>query len=62
MLTTILDEAVNGWTLTIFGQAASYKEVFVYERLADATAHRARVENAYEYDRLKEVKDYATPL
>lgn len=53
-MTTILDEAVNGWILTIFGTNKG-KEVFIYERLIEAQDHRARVELQYEYGKKSEV-------
>ncbi len=59
MLTTILDEAVNGWILTVFGGLEG-KQAFVYEHLVDAQCHRARVEDLYEFGRLKGVQENAS--
>lgn len=61
MLTTILDEAVNGWTLTIFG-GPDGKQVFIYERLLEAQDHRASVENNWSFCKLKEVNKNAFTL
>jgi len=58
MFTTILDEAVNGWILTIFG-GLDGKQTFIYERLIEAQEHRARVELQYEYGKKSEVNNNA---
>lgn len=51
MLTTILDEAVNGWIVTVFKDGV--KQQFIYERLADAQGHLEGVYLQYGYARLK---------
>jgi hypothetical protein len=58
MLTSILEEAVNGWTLTVYGGPHG-RQVFIYERLVDAQDHRRIIENGYEYDKKNGVQ-YAT--
>lgn len=58
MLTTILDEAVNGWIVTIFLDGK--KEQFVYETLQDAQEHLGNVESKYEYGRKVEVHKNAS--
>lgn len=50
-MTTILDEAVNGWILTVFDDG---KKQYVYETLLEAQEHRDRVEREYEYGRKKQ--------
>ena len=50
MITTILEEAVNGYVLTIYG-GKEYKQVFVYEHYYEAITHRASAET----DRRREV-------
>lgn len=47
MLTTILDEAINGWIVTTYQDGK--KQQFVYERLQEAQEHLGRVESEYEY-------------
>lgn len=59
MLTTILDEAINGWTLTIFG-LENGKAVYVYETLAEAQQHRAHTEFDYEYKGKRGVQNVTT--
>lgn len=58
MLTTILDEAVNGWIITIFKDGN--KKQFVYETLHDAQEHLGAVESEYEYGKKLEVKNHAS--
>lgn len=53
-MTTILDEAINGWILTIFQGG---KTQFVYETLLEAQEHRTRVELEYEYGRKKQLQN-----
>lgn len=45
MITTTLEEVVNGWIVTIFSNAEMYKTV--YEKLEDAQKHRNSVEKSY---------------
>lgn len=47
-LTTILEEAVNGWMLSVYTKEG--KQVFVYERYIDAMQHRKNVEEKYVGD------------
>lgn len=61
MLTTILDEAINGWVLTTFGEPEG-KQVFVYERLIEAQEHRARIENNWQFCKIQEVNKNAFTL
>lgn len=61
MFTTILDEVVNGWVLTIFSPNNG-KEVFIYETLNEAHSHRARVEIERGYNKLEEVNKNAFTL
>lgn len=58
MFTTILDEAVNGWVLTLYSPNNG-KEVFIYEHLTDAQDHRIHVELDYQYGRKLEVNKNA---
>lgn len=53
MLTTILDEAVNGWILSIFD--SNGKRQYIYERLTEAQEARRAIELRYEYGKLQEV-------
>jgi hypothetical protein len=60
MIKTILEEAVNGWVLTI-----SYgvdKKVSIYEAFLEAQLHREGEEIRHRHKSLKEVKDHATSL
>lgn len=57
---TILEEGVNGWILTIYGEDG--RQLFIYERLVDAQNHRAKVENDYEYGKLEGVTKYASAM
>lgn len=60
MLTTILDEAVNGWIVTIFRDGK--KEQFIYETLHEAQSHLGGEEAKYEYNKQAEVKRHASTL
>jgi len=60
MLTTILDEAINGWIVTIFINGE--KKQFIYETLQDAQEHLGNVELKYEYGRKVEVNKNAFTL
>ena len=60
MLSTILDEAVNGWVVTIFKNGK--KEQFIYERLADAQSHLGSVESEYNQQKIKEVTRHASSM
>lgn len=58
MLTTILDEAVNGWIVTIFIDGK--KQQFVYETLHEAQTHLGDAESRYEYGKKVEVHKNAS--
>lgn len=58
MLTTILDEAINGWIVTTYVDGK--KEQFVYETLHEAQEHLGGVESRYEYGKKVEVKNHAS--
>lgn len=57
-LTTILDEAVNGWILTIFNQNG--KNQYVYETLREAQLHRTAAEDLYDHKQREGVQNAAT--
>lgn len=59
MLTTILDEAVNGWVLTIFGGPTG-KQVFIYESLTEAQEHRNITEINYSFYKVEGVNKNAS--
>lgn len=49
MLTTILDECVNGWIVTIFIDGK--RRQYIYETLHDAQEHLGDAEQRYEASR-----------
>jgi len=60
MLTTILDEAVNGWIVTIY--RGGKKQQFVYETLQEAQEHLGSVESTYAYGKKKGEYDHVATL
>lgn len=47
MFTTMIDEAVNGWIVTIWRPGRA-KEQFIYERLEDAVEFQNTIAKNYE--------------
>lgn len=54
MLTTMLEEVVNGWVITIYKNGT--RQQFIYETLHDAQEHLGSVESQYEGE------NHVTPL
>lgn len=58
MVTTILTEAINGWTLELFSPDGLQR--FVYETLKEAQDHRNRFEVEHEYWKKEEVSRHGS--